>query len=79
MSNVTEDTIGELSTAKAEFKKTNKVGDYFVKIHAICSASQNNKMYAKQFYNDEIRHFMQPAVREKFTACAAKYGFPLQF
>ena len=79
MKNVTGNTILELSAAKAEFKTTKKVGKYFVKIHAICAASQNNRLYATQFYNDEIQLFMKPALREKFTACAGKYGFPLQF
>ena len=79
MKNVIGNTILELSAAKAEFRKTRKVGKYFVKIHAICAASQNNKLYATQFYNDEIHLFMTPAVRDKFIACAGKYGFPLQF
>lgn len=78
---INEDTIGELQSAKKEFQQTKKAGPYFVKIHEICLASQSNKMFAKQFYNDEIRFFMRqsPEVVDKFKACAQKYGFPLEF
>lgn len=72
---MSEDTIGDLLAAKKEFESHKKVGPYFVKIQKICAKSRNNKMYAKQFYADEVRRLKRIAGAEKFAACAEKYGF----